>query len=34
MADPDPQLLAEFDEVLAAYQELGQRLAGLAERMA
>ena len=33
MADRDWALRAEFDEVLAAYQEQGARLAGLAERM-
>lgn len=34
MTDRDPTLRAEFDEVLAAYEEQGTRFAALAQRMA
>jgi hypothetical protein len=34
MTDPDPQLLMEFATALAAYQEQGQHLADLTERVA
>lgn len=34
MADPDPQLRAEFEELFAAYEEQGRRLADLTEHVA